>query len=398
MLTVDRRSPHAGPRDWLLGALPKVRNGSLESSAALLRDGLAMWPESDCLLLALARILERMGSIEEALGTYRRLLILGCDSTATCLGLARSLSLAGSEAEAAWHYAMAVQRLRTSGQIMSHVDLRKEVEEAYGYIYPRLGLIFGKLLDDVRAAHGNCELGRIEQCIDIYLGRGFPDFGHPLQRPELLYVPDLPCIPFFDRRSLDFVHALESATRDITREYSTFAQRALPTETVIRDEALRRSSVNGGGAPEGRWTGIYLWRFGEEVARSREHFPITCATLDSLPLAKVKGNGPEVMFSILAPGCHILPHRGATNARAVCHLPLVVPEKCFLRVGGRAHAWEQGRVVVFDDTFLHEAVNRSSEPRIVLICDVWNPFLSHEERKALSVIIEFMGFLAPSRA
>jgi aspartyl/asparaginyl beta-hydroxylase (cupin superfamily) len=35
---------------------------------------------------------------------------------------------------------------------------------------------------------------------------------------------------------------------------------------------------------------------------------------------------------------------------------------------------------VFDDTFEHQAVNDSDQPRIVLIFDVWNCFMTAAER------------------
>ena len=76
---------------------------------------------------------------------------------------------------------------------------------------------------------------------------------------------------------------------------------------------------------------------------------------------------------MFTPGTHLLPHRGVTNTRVVAHLPLIVPPDCALRVGGEEHAWQEGRVVVFDDTYEHEAWNRSDQVRVVLIFDLWNP-------------------------
>ena len=60
-------------------------------------------------------------------------------------------------------------------------------------------------------------------------------------------------------------------------------------------------------------------------------------------------------------------------------------------VGGETHAWQPGRVVVFDDTYEHEAWNRSSEPRVVLIFDIWNPHLTEAERAAVADIVDAIG-------
>ena len=68
-----------------------------------------------------------------------------------------------------------------------------------------------------------------------------------------------------------------------------------------------------------------------------------------------------------------------------------MPPDCALKVGGEIHEWRTGRVVMFDDTYEHEAWNRSSTTRVVLIFDVWNPHLTEAERAALADLIAAMG-------
>jgi aspartate beta-hydroxylase len=109
--------------------------------------------------------------------------------------------------------------------------------------------------------------------------------------------------------------------------------------------------------------------------------------VDRLPLSIVPGHGPEILYSVFKPGTHLLPHQGVTNSRVVGHLPLIVPEQCALNVGGELHEWQEGRVVVFDDTFEHEAWNRSGSTRVVLIFDLWNPYLTEAERAAVTDIV-----------
>ena len=90
--------------------------------------------------------------------------------------------------------------------------------------------------------------------------------------------------------------------------------------------------------------------------------PVTSNALDAAAARRdVPKHGPEVLFSVFTPGTHLLPHRGVTNTRVVAHLPLIVPPDCALHVGGEDHAWQEGRVVVFDDTYEHEAWNRSDQ-------------------------------------
>ena len=105
----------------------------------------------------------------------------------------------------------------------------------------------------------------------------------------------------------------------------------------------------------------------------------------------LRDHAPETLYSVLRPGTHILPHRGVTNTRLVTHLPLIVPPDCALRVGGETHVWEEGRCITFDDTFEHEAWNRSGRDRVVLILDSWNPDLSEAEQAAVTDLVAAIG-------
>jgi aspartate beta-hydroxylase len=71
------------------------------------------------------------------------------------------------------------------------------------------------------------------------------------------------------------------------------------------------------------------------------------------------------------------------------HLPLIVPSNCALNlIDAGEHHWREGELVMFDDTFQHEAWNRSDRTRIILLMDCWNPHLSEVEKMAVKQIIE----------
>jgi aspartyl/asparaginyl beta-hydroxylase (cupin superfamily) len=117
--------------------------------------------------------------------------------------------------------------------------------------------------------------------------------------------------------------------------------------------------------------------------------------LDALPLVRITGRGPTAFFSRLKPGTHIVPHHGATNTRLIAHLPLIVPPDCALRVGNDTRAVEAGRMMIFDDTLEHEAWNRSDQDRVVLIFDIWNPFLSATERELVTHMTQALAEFYP---
>ena len=109
----------------------------------------------------------------------------------------------------------------------------------------------------------------------------------------------------------------------------------------------------------------------------------------------VPNRAPVTFFSALKPGTHIAPHHGATNSRLTVHMPLIIPPNCALRVGGETHVWEPGKLVMFDDTIMHEAWNYSDRLRVVLIFDVWHPMLTQLERElvceTITGILDYNG-------
>jgi aspartate beta-hydroxylase len=185
---------------------------------------------------------------------------------------------------------------------------------------------------------------------------------------------------------MDFEHA----TANIQTELRAVLPRPDGSERVFTSEALEKENLRGTGAPPS-WTGYYFYRHGERRDDNCAACPATARALDPLPLSRVRGHGPEVLFSVFTPGTHLLPHRGVTNTRVVGHLPLIIPEDCALNVGGELHAWAEGRAVVFDDTYEHEAWNRSTSTRVVLIFDLWNPYLTDIERLAFADLIAAIG-------
>jgi len=139
------------------------------------------------------------------------------------------------------------------------------------------------------------------------------------------------------------------------------------------------------------WTAIHLLQNGRTIEANARHCPRTMALLARLPQPDIPGAGPNAMFSLLAPHATIPPHVGINNARLVCHLPLIVPEGCWFRVGAETRHWRRGEAFVFDDTIEHEAANPTDQLRVVFIFDLWHPGLSEVERDAVRRVIACEG-------
>jgi aspartate beta-hydroxylase len=97
-------------------------------------------------------------------------------------------------------------------------------------------------------------------------------------------------------------------------------------------------------------------------------------------LAKLIDGAPEVLsasISFLAPGKYIPPHRGPFRGVLRFYLGLSVPRHAdgrpaaVLKVADTEHRIGSGDVLLWDDTFTHEAWSESQQVRSVLLLDVW---------------------------
>jgi beta-hydroxylase len=82
------------------------------------------------------------------------------------------------------------------------------------------------------------------------------------------------------------------------------------------------------------------------------------------------------MFSILEPGKHIPHHRGPYNGVLRLHLGMIIPEprdQVAIRVDTQICHWQEGKALLFDDAYDHEAWNRTDKTRVVLFVDFVKP-------------------------
>jgi aspartyl/asparaginyl beta-hydroxylase (cupin superfamily) len=115
---------------------------------------------------------------------------------------------------------------------------------------------------------------------------------------------------------------------------------------------------------------------------------VTIKALEHAPMPLIDERSPVALWSLLKPGTHIQPHHGMLNTRLICHIPLIVPKDCAIRVGNETRAWREGEALIFDDSFEHEAWNKSGDTRVILLFEIWRPEISLEERAALTKIFE----------
>jgi len=206
--------------------------------------------------------------------------------------------------------------------------------------------------------------------------------------PSVFYFPYLANRQFFERDELDWIPALEAKTLAIKAELTALLAEGADFRPYVEDDADRPRREFHGLHGDESWTALYLWRDGKPVPENASRCPRTMAALEKVPMTHIGAKTPSVMFSKLTPGAHIPPHRGMLNCRLIGHLPLIVPDGCWLRVGNETRSWEEGKLLIFDDSFEHEAKNDSDQTRIVLLFDVWRPELNDEEKAGISDIFD----------
>jgi aspartate beta-hydroxylase len=240
----------------------------------------------------------------------------------------------------------------------------------------------------VRALHGDADQSRFNAFLDVSVGKR-QVYVH---QPKQLNFPYLPAIEFFRREDFPWLDLLESATEEIAAEavaaltsdggeFKPYVD--FPPGTPIDEWGPLNHSMD--------WSVYSLWHDGAKIDAHQARCPRTTAVLAQLPLCDVPGYAPGAFFSVMKPRTRLPPHTGTTNTRSIVHLPLVVPDGCGLRVGSEARAVRKGQAWVFDDSIEHEAWNDSDETRIILIFDIWNPFLTAAERDLASALTAGIG-------
>lgn len=120
------------------------------------------------------------------------------------------------------------------------------------------------------------------------------------------------------------------------------------------------------------WKRFYLKWYDAQHPSAEALCPRSVALLRSIPSVKA------AMFAELPPGGKLNLHRDPYAGSIRYHLGLATPndDGCYIDVDGERHSWRDGQGVIFDETYLHEAHNRTDKNRIILFCDIERPLRS----------------------
>jgi tetratricopeptide (TPR) repeat protein len=366
-------------------ALRAMAAGDLASAEAALLEAVSLDKSSLSAWLNLAAVRRQRQDLDGAFNAIREVLTLDARNFPALLMSASMLEKKGRAVPAALAYGVALANAppddRLDAPTLKAVERGRVVHGAYTR----------QLNDHIRMriadAEDRCspvERRRIRAFIDMTLRTR----RRYHQEPSDYYYPGLPAIEFYERSEFPSLEELEAATAAIGQELVDIIRDDQPgfAPYIHYDQHMPLDQWRElNHSP--RWSAYHFYEKGRPIEDRCRRAPSTIAAMSRLPQPQVALRSPSVMYSALAPKTQIPPHTGVANFRLVVHLPLIVPPGCGFRVGGESWEWRVGEGCVFDDTIEHEAWNNSDDPRYILICDVWSPRLSPEERAAIAGII-----------
>lgn len=188
--------------------------------------------------------------------------------------------------------------------------------------------------------------------------------------------------PVFDPREFNWTTLLEDNWIAIRKELEGIMRfhQELPNLQDIQQE---QNVLN----QDSNWKTYFLFGFGIKATLNCASCPVTTSLLEQIPGMKT------AFFSVLSPRKHIPAHRGIFKGLLRSHLGLIIPGSpgdCVMRIENTKICWEEGKSVVFDDTYDHEVWNNTDAVRVVLLIDVIRPFRSPLS-KINNTIINLIG-------
>lgn len=175
----------------------------------------------------------------------------------------------------------------------------------------------------------------------------------------------IPDEPVFDRATFPWVKTVENDWKLVREELDQIMtyRDQIPS---FHDEIKEVSPITS----DDDWKTFFLMGLGLDTLENGKRCPNTMKLLKKIP------GVTTAMFSILSPGKHIPPHHGPYVGVLRLHLGLLVPdprEKCRIRIADQCYAWDEGKAIIFDDTYNHEIWNDTDGYRVVLIVDFQRP-------------------------
>jgi aspartyl/asparaginyl beta-hydroxylase (cupin superfamily) len=330
--------------------------------------------------LALAQACKMMGDSKGEMAALQKQLALNSSDLPTLLMMAEAKVRANDDRAATSFYQSALHLAQTLQDIPQ--ILIPQLQKGQAFLQQGTKRYEEHLQASLQKS-GALINKRVQQSLDLLLGKT----ELYQQQPSMFYFPGLPQKQFYERSEFAWAAEMEAAIPDMCNELQSIL--AQDTEFKPYIEAHPdRPRPNNTLLDDPSWGAYYFWKDGIIVSENADKCPKTMAALARTPMPKIDSRSPMALYSLLKPGTHIAPHHGLLNTRLICHVPLILPGSCALRVGNEVREWRENELIIFDDSFEHEAWNRSDKTRVVLLFEIWRPEINADERATLTTIFE----------
>jgi beta-hydroxylase len=204
----------------------------------------------------------------------------------------------------------------------------------------------------------------------------------------LMYAASaVPRTPFLDARRFPELTTLREHWPEMRRE----------AEALLRNGEVRPSATHQDVAFntffERGWRRFHVKWYDDFLPSAQTQCPRTVEILRGIPTIHA------ALFALLPAGGKLTEHRDPYAGSLRYHLGLITPnsDACRIFVDGEPYAWRDGEDVVFDETFIHRAENRTDQDRIILFCDLERPLRTPVMRALNRFIAGYVLHVTASR-
>jgi aspartyl/asparaginyl beta-hydroxylase (cupin superfamily) len=203
----------------------------------------------------------------------------------------------------------------------------------------------------------------------VNFARGTRQQAVELQLPWLPVWSGLTAKPFHDPRDFPWTRVLEEGVADIRNELHE-VQRRFERAAYDTDRNVKT------------WRAFYFYLQGRPNQKNLDACPRTKEILQQIPLNKL-----HVCFSAIEPGGLLQPHTGPTNTSLTAHLGLENCDGAAIWVASHQQPYREGKVLIFDDSFVHWVEHTGQKIRYTLMITFWHPELNALERTLMAALV-----------
>ncbi len=244
------------------------------------------------------------------------------------------------------------------------------------------------LLELLKLFYPKGNIHRFKCAIESYITLLEESTSNPDQKMSNFLYPGITHKPWYapqEHDILNFVNnSLQQGFSDVENEWLTYVSSGYNIVSRFNANNLFAS------VKEDDWKAYLVWEGGNFTQIGLSHFPRTVDILSKLePFLYPFGH---IEFYVMKPGVVLPPHTDHINTSLTCHLGIIIPEDCGISVGKETRGWIRGKTLFFDDSFEHEAWNKSQKERVVLSLDLYHHELTKIEKTLLKLVLKHLTF------